>query len=314
MKEATAQRKETASKEQMKLERRASLLAAREAKRGKIAKTSGDAQLSAKALLLLRRRRAQYRHRHRSTTDLARVPYHRTRQLAGAVVVAAAAQQYLAIRVFYLLEDTGAWSEIANISLVMCAATAAVASLAQHWTTCVLFFSTSVAAMFAVMCNILTNLQTYVFLADIATDCFSPIEINIHENTCYDTNHPGRGGRSAAQCVCTDGSVNEVCRISVSASVSMFYCLDDAPIISLYILRGRLLLLSAFCVLRLISATSSQQALIRPRAAIHRRRKLSFSWRLLGQQRRLSWWGFYGPPLGALLQSTSLLTDFTTCE
>ena len=81
---------------------------------------------------------------------------------------------------------------------------AVVTSFAQHWSAVILFFGSAIAAMAAVMCNILTNVNTYVFLTDIATDCFSPIETKQADNACYDTVNSGQRGRSQAQCVCTD--------------------------------------------------------------------------------------------------------------
>ena len=101
-------------------------------------------------------RRALYKARHSNTVEFGRVPYHRTRQVAMAVVVGAAVQQYLAIRVFYLLEGTGAWSQIANVSLLICAIWAILTSFLQHWTAVSLFFIIVLLSMVAVICNILT--------------------------------------------------------------------------------------------------------------------------------------------------------------
>lgn len=52
------------------------------------------------------------------------------------------------------------------------------------------FFAACVASLWLITLNLLTNLNTYVFLNDVASECYSPRDIAPALNYCYE----GSGG------------------------------------------------------------------------------------------------------------------------
>jgi len=200
IKKETVKRKEKEAAKQASDEKKAAIKAARDLKRGKLAKVSGNEQIKMKALQLLRRRQQMAKEKSRmSTTKLDEVPFSQLRGIAITACACALLQYYLSTRVYWLLEETGPYTGAANFSILGTSIWAIVLSFTQHWAYAIFFFIFILWTLFVVACNILTNVNTYIFFQNIATECYSPIETSNALNYCYDNN-----GKSDAECVCTD--------------------------------------------------------------------------------------------------------------
>jgi len=211
IKKETVKRKEKEAQDFVANEKKEARKAVLEAKRGKLAKASGNQQIKLKALQMLRRRSALAKAKEKSKeggADLGKIPYERLRQVAMLCVGLAVVQLYLALRVQYKLEGTGQWALAANGCLVVTALWAVVLSLSQHWFAMFTFFGGCLASLCLISLNLLSNVNTFVFLDQVADECYSPSEVAPALNYCYDDEGQG-GGKSQAACVCTDKATQQ---------------------------------------------------------------------------------------------------------
>ena len=199
IKRETARRKlaeaKTAAREEAARLRREKI----ELKRGIVAKVQGSEQIKLKAVQMLKRREAIAKAKLRASGNLETSQFGKTRRAAAVAIFFAGLQYYLSWRVYYVLEGTGQYARDSNALIVIAALWGVVTSLAQHWAAVIIFFLLVFASLLGNILNILTNLNTWVFLTQAATDCYAAVDTAPSKNFCYD-----RYGKTDADCVCTD--------------------------------------------------------------------------------------------------------------
>ena len=175
-----------------------------EAKRGKLAKASGNEQIKLKAMQMRTRRKALAEERNRKHLNLGYVPFDKLRLYSYATLFAAAVSYGVQTQVFFILEGTDDFMLLSSVLLAAAAISGMATSLLQHWTSLLVFFAFTVWALIAVALQLASNLNTWHFLTYVAGSCYSPRDSPNSENFCFDED-----GRSDVACVCTDVSTGQ---------------------------------------------------------------------------------------------------------